>query len=42
MMHAVLVQPDLSTVVIACHRLIVAPPEGHKVAGKASTSPKSL
>jgi DNA-binding transcriptional LysR family regulator len=42
MMHAVLDQPDLSTVVIARDPLIVALPEKHKAAGKASVSLKSL
>lgn len=42
MMHAVLDQPELSTVVISRDRLIVALPEKHQAAGKPGVSLKSL
>jgi DNA-binding transcriptional LysR family regulator len=42
MMHAVLDQPDLTSIVIARDRLIVALPEKHKAAAKASVALKSL
>lgn len=40
-MHAALDQPDLTGVVIARDRLIVALPEKHKASGKASVALKS-
>ncbi len=42
MMHAVLDQPELTTVVISRDRLTVALPEKHKAAGKTSVALRSL